>query len=112
SEVERVCERVAIIRAGAVVAEEAVETLLDKALRTAVVTYVGPIPDSILVGIPGAVSVERTADNAVVAKLSGDLDGALRKLLEQPIKDIQIEHASLEEIFLEYYGHIEGEVGQ
>ncbi|MDP2183355.1 MAG: ABC transporter ATP-binding protein [Actinomycetota bacterium] len=112
SEVERVCERVAIIRAGAVVAEESVETLLDKALRTAEVTYVDPVPDSMLMGIPGAVSAERTADNVVVAKLSSDLDGALRKLLEQPIKDIQIEHASLEEIFLEYYGHIEGEVGQ
>lgn len=43
SEVERVCERVAIIRAGAVVAEESVEALLAKALRTAVVTYAEPV---------------------------------------------------------------------
>jgi len=112
SEVERVCDRVAIIRAGTVVAEEAVETLLDKALRTVEITYSEPIGDEMLQGIPGATSVERTGDCSLTATISADVDGALRKLMERPIKGIQIEHATLEEIFLKYYGHIEGEVGQ
>jgi len=112
SEVERVCERVAIIRAGSVVAEESVKSLLDKALRTAVVTYVDPVGDDILQGIPGTTGVERLGDTVVSATIATDIDGALRHLMRAPIKDIQIEHASLEEIFLEYYGHIEGEEGQ
>jgi ABC-2 type transport system ATP-binding protein len=112
SEVERVCERVAIIRAGTVVAEEAVEALLAKALRTAEVTYLEPVTDEMLSGIPGTTSVERVGEFGITATISSDIDGALRALIQKPIQDIQIEHASLEEIFLEFYGHIEGEVGQ
>jgi len=112
SEVERVCERVAIIRAGTVVAEESVEVLLDKALRTAKITYCEPVPDSMFEGIPGVTSLERTGESSIRATIGGDIDVAIRRLMERPIKDIEIEHASLEEIFLEYYGHIEGEVGQ
>src|SRR5660398_232194 len=112
SEVERVCERVAIIRAGTVVAEESVEVLLDKALRTAEITYCEPVPDSMFEGIPGVTSLERTGESSIRATIGGDIDVAIRRLMERPIKDIEIEHASLEEIFLEYYGHIEGEVGQ
>ncbi|MBE0475926.1 MAG: ABC transporter ATP-binding protein [Coriobacteriia bacterium] len=112
SEVERVCERVAIIRAGRVVAEESVGTLLDKALRTAVVTYADPVTEDMLRDVPGTTSLERLGDNVVRATIATDIDAALRRLLQKPIRDIQIEHASLEEIFLQYYGHIEGEAGQ
>ncbi|MHB1343221.1 MAG: ABC transporter ATP-binding protein [Thermoleophilia bacterium] len=112
SEVERVCERVAIIRAGAVVAEESVETLLTRALRTVEVTYAEPVTDAMLQGIPGAADVERKGDYGLTATIASDVDGALRAIMRWPIRDIQVEHASLEEIFLKYYGHIEGEVGQ
>ncbi|MDH4140478.1 MAG: ABC transporter ATP-binding protein [Coriobacteriia bacterium] len=112
SEVERVCERVAIIRAGTVVAEESVETLLDRALRTIQVTYTEPVADDMLSGIPGATSVERVGECGINAIVASDIDGALRRIMQRPIKDIEIEHATLEEIFLEYYGHIDGEEGQ
>jgi ABC-2 type transport system ATP-binding protein len=112
SEVERVCERVTIIRAGSVVAEESVETLLDRALRTVEVTYVEPVSEEMLQGIPGVTGIERIGEYGITATVASDIDGALHKIMQKPIKDIQIEHASLEEIFLEYYGHVEGEVGQ
>jgi ABC-2 type transport system ATP-binding protein len=112
SEVERVCERVAIIRAGTVVAEESVEVLLDKALRTAEITYFDPVPDSLLEDVPGVTCIERTGPDSIKATIGGDIDGAIRRLMERPIKDIEIERATLEEIFLEFYGHVEGEVGQ
>jgi ABC-2 type transport system ATP-binding protein len=112
SEVQRVCERVAIIRAGSVVAEESVKSLLDKSLRTATVTYTQPVTDDMLQGIPGATSVERVGETGITATIASDIDGAVRKLMERPISDIEIEHATLEEIFLEYYGHIEGDEGQ
>jgi ABC-2 type transport system ATP-binding protein len=112
SEVERVCERVAIIRGGTVVAEESVHDLLHKALRTAQVTYKDPVTEDMLRGIPGATSVEQVGLYGITATIASDLDGAMRKLMERPIKDIEVEHASLEEIFLQYYGHADGEVGQ
>lgn len=112
SEVERVCERVAIIRAGTVVAEESVETLLTRALRTVVVTFTEPVSDAMIQGIPGTTSVERVGEYGLTATVASDIDGAVRAIMQKPIKDIQIEHATLEEVFLQYYGHIEGEVGQ
>lgn len=59
--------------------------------------------------IPGTTSVERVGEFGITATIASEIDGALRKLLQRPSKDIQIEHATLEEIFLEYYGHIERE---
>ena len=112
SEVERVCERVAIIRAGQVVAEESVRDLLSKALRRAKVVYHEPVTEDMLV-VPGAASVERVGADGITATIPGDaIDGALRKLIEKPVKDIEIEHATLEEVFLRYYGHVPGEAGQ
>jgi len=112
SEVERVCERVAIIRAGSVVAEESVKSLLDKAMRRAKVTYTEPVDDQMLAALEGVSNVERVAEDTISATITGDIDATLRAMIARPIKDIEIEHATLEEIFLQYYGHIEGEAGQ
>jgi len=104
-EVERVCERVAIIRDGKVVAEESVGVLLSKAIRTVEVTYEDPVPDDFVEGIGGVTAVERMGDTAIRATIAEDIGGALRGFLERPIKDIQVEHATLEEVFLQYYAH-------
>lgn len=104
-EVERVCDRIAIIRDGRVVAEEAVGVLLTKAIRTVEVTYVEPIPEQFIQSISTKTAVERIGDNVMRARVSEDIDGVLRQFLELPIIDITVEHASLEEVFLQYYGH-------
>ncbi|HET6498669.1 MAG TPA: ABC transporter ATP-binding protein [Coriobacteriia bacterium] len=103
-EVERVCERVAIIRDGRVVAEERVGVLLSKAIRTVSLTYAEPVPDAFVHGLSGPASVERVGDSALIAKVASDVDGAMRQLLGRPIVDITVEHASLEEVFMQYYG--------
>ncbi len=111
SEVERVCERVAIIREGKVVAEESVSDLLSKAIRTVEVTYAEPVTDEFVRTIHASTSVERLSDNALRATVAEDIDAALRGFLKRPIRDITIEHASLEEVFLQYYSHGSGEGG-
>lgn len=108
-EVERVCERVAIIRGGKVVAEESVSELLSKAIRTVNVTYSEPVADEFVKGLAGVMSVERVGENGLTAKVSEDIGGALQGFLGRPVADITVEHASLEEVFLQYYGH--GEEG-
>lgn len=111
-EVERVCERVAIIRDGAVVAEESVEALLSKAIRTVHVTYAEPVPDEFVAGLAGVASVERFGDNGLRASVTENIGGTLLGILELPVADITVEHASLEEVFLQYYGHAEEGGGQ
>ena len=109
-EVERVCDRVAIIRQGGLAAEEAVETLLTKAIRTVEVTYAEPLPEEFVAGLSATYALERTSENTLRAKVAEDIDGAVRRFLEHPVKDITIEHASLEEVFMHYYGQ-DGEEG-
>ena len=110
-EVERVCERVAMIRGGAVVAEESVGALLAKAIRTVNVTYTEPVTDEFLDGITGVMSLERRGECGLSAKVSEDIGAVLHAVLERPVADITVEHASLEEVFLQYYGHRDAEGG-
>jgi len=111
-EVERVCERVAIIRAGTIVAEESVEVLLSKAIRRVEVAYEAPVTDEFLGSLRGLTAVERRGENGLRATVAADIGGVLRGLLERPVRDVIVEHATLEEVFLQYYGPSEEEGGR
>ncbi len=103
SEVERVCDRVGVIREGRLVAEESTADIIAKAIRTVRVTYDEPVRAGAYTAIPGIESVAQIDDRTIAAKVVSDLDGAVRALLDHPIHDLQVTHASLEEIFFQYY---------
>ncbi len=103
SEVERVCDRVGVIREGRLVAEEATADIIAKAIRTVRVTYDEPVRAETYAAIPGIESVTQVDDRTVAARVVSDLDGAVRGLLDRRIHDLQVTHASLEEIFFQYY---------
>jgi ABC-2 type transport system ATP-binding protein len=103
SEVERVCDRVGVIREGRLVAEESIDDLVAKAIRTVRVTYDEPATADRYVGIPGISEVTQVDDHTVSAKVTADLDGVVRALMDRRIHDLQVTHASLEEIFFQYY---------
>ena len=98
-EVERLCERVALIRAGRIVDEGTIEHLrAGRARRVRVVLREGaPAPE-----LPDARLVERAGEAWVLAHRGppGPLLTALAAL--DPL-DVTIEEAGLEEIFLDYY---------
>jgi ABC-2 type transport system ATP-binding protein len=106
SEVERVCDRVAIIRRGRLVAVEDVDALLARRKRNVEMRIVGPPPE--LEGVPG-VSGFVVADGRVTCQLEGDVGPFLVAIRYAQIVDLTIEPAHLEEAFLELY-HDEGEV--
>jgi ABC-2 type transport system ATP-binding protein len=101
SEVERVCDRVAIIRRGRLVALEEVAKLLDRRKRNVEMRLSGPGTPS-LQGVPG-VSGLKVADGRVTLQLEGDVGPFLRAIAGAPITDLTIEPAHLEEAFLEFY---------
>ncbi|HEY8921563.1 MAG TPA: ABC transporter ATP-binding protein [Candidatus Limnocylindria bacterium] len=100
SEVERVCDRVAIIRSGHLMALQNVEELLARRKKKVELRWRGAAPD--LSGIPGLADVEVKGDR-LRATLLGDVSGFVRAIASPSLEDLTIEPARLEEAFLEYY---------
>ena len=104
SEVERVCDRVGIIRGGRLVAEESVRDLLGKRLREIDVTFAEPTEPSFLGELTGVDSVSALGASRFAARVRGTaIDDVLKRLALRTVTDIRIQHASLEDVFLEYY---------
>ncbi len=106
SEVERVCDRVAIIRAGRLVALEDVTALLARRKRHVELRVHGRLPD--LSRVPG-VSGAAGHDGLLTCQLEGDVGPFLAAIAGLPVTDLTIEPAHLEEAFLEFY---EGDGGE
>ena len=100
SEVERVCDRVAIVRQGRLVALHDVSRLLARRKRHVEMRLAGPAPA--LDGVPG-VSGVRAVEGLLTCELEGDVRPFLAALDGAAISDLTIEPAHLEEAFLEYY---------
>jgi ABC-2 type transport system ATP-binding protein len=100
SEVERICDRVAIIRAGHLMALQNVDDLLKRRKKKVELRWRGAAPD--LDGIPGLADIEVQGDR-MRATLLGDVSGFVRAIASPSLEDLTIEPARLEEAFLEYY---------
>jgi ABC-2 type transport system ATP-binding protein len=100
SEVERVCDRVAIIRLGRLVALEDVPALLARRKRNVEIRLGGSPPE--LANVPGVSDVEM-GDGLLTCRLEGDVGPFLAAIAGSAIHDMTIEPARLEEAFLEFY---------
>ena len=107
SEVERLCDRVAIIRAGHLMAVHNVTELLERRKRRVTLRWRGAAPDPET--LPGLADVVVDGDR-ITGTLSGEIAGFVRSIASPNLEDLIIEPASLEEAFLEYYADGEGEV--
>jgi ABC-2 type transport system ATP-binding protein len=101
SEVERVCDRVAIVRRGRLVALEDVEALLARRKRNVEMRVEGPAPA--LEGVAGVSGVSVAPDGRILCHLEGDVGPFLAAIRESRVVDLTIEPAHLEEAFLELY---------
>jgi ABC-2 type transport system ATP-binding protein len=101
SEVERVCDRVAIVRRGRLVALEDVHSLLARRKRNVELRVEGEPP--VLDGVAGISDVRRAADGRLICRLEGDVSPFLAAIAGSHVVDLTIEPASLEEVFLEFY---------
>ena len=101
SEVERVCDRVAIVRRGRLVALEDVEALLARRKRNVEMRVDGSAPA--LEGVAGVTSLAVAADGLITCHLEGDVGPFLAAIRDVRVTDLTIEPAHLEEAFLELY---------
>lgn len=104
SEVEKACQRVAVVRDGKIVAEENMADMLAKRIRRVEVSFLEPVAADLLDGIEGVTDVERYKADTLRATVRGDaINEVVRRLAQRRIDDLEIERASLEEVFMEYY---------
>ena len=106
-EVERVCDRVGIVRDGKLAAVERVADLLGKTQRRVSVRFREALDFDELRTQPGVSGLERH-DGRVTFLVAGDVDPVIKAIARHPIVDIEIAHPTLEEVFLTYYAEDAG----
>jgi ABC-2 type transport system ATP-binding protein len=107
-EVEDLCSRVGILRQGRLVEVSEIEQLRAMHSTELEADFVGAAPD--LSTVEGATSVERTA-TGVRVRLAGPPGPLLAALAAADVLAVRTREASLEEIFLAYYGEPDDEGG-
>jgi ABC-2 type transport system ATP-binding protein len=101
-EVERVCDRVGIIRDGRVIAVERVDDLLHETRRRVSVEFAQPVDIAELAAIPG-VSDLAQADGRVTFRVAGEIDPVVKAIARHAVAELELAHPTLEEVFLTYY---------
>ncbi len=102
-EVERLCDHVGIIRDGRLVAVEDVGDLKARALRTLDIHFARPVPGEAFADLPSVQQVEVQGD-LVHLTVAGHLDAVVKAAARYEVVDITSNEATLEEIFLTFYG--------
>ena len=103
SEVEKTCDRVAIIREGRLARVDRTESLRDLAHHTVELVFTGPVPASEFESIPGVTDV-RADDHVLRMRVSGNIAPVVRAAARYELSDFVSREPSLEETFLAEYG--------
>lgn len=101
-EVEKLCDRVALIKDGKLATVATMANLAKRKTHNLEVKFDGKFDLSELKKIPDVTSLQSAA-GAVTATINGDLNAVVQLLAKHTITDLKIEHASLEDVFIEYY---------
>lgn len=102
AEVQRVADRVAIIRDGRLVVTDTVERLRARAPRVMEFRFAHPPDPEPFRRLEGVSSVEVNGDS-VELQASGTVAPVLEAALAQGVVDVASRHADLDELFLSYY---------
>ncbi|MES2209141.1 MAG: ABC transporter ATP-binding protein [Chloroflexota bacterium] len=110
SEVERTCDRVAIIRAGRIVRQDTVEGLRDLAAHEVELRFAEPVDPTPYGAVPG-VSNLTVEGRALRMLVSGPIAPVVRLAAAGNLVDFVSREPSLEEVFLAEYGSANGHEG-
>jgi ABC-2 type transport system ATP-binding protein len=102
SEVDRTCDRVAIIRDGRLVRVGALDTLRDFSHHDVVLRFGSPVPGSAFEALPGVSNV--VVDDAMIRmRVAGPVGPVMREASRHDLLDAESTEPSLEETFLAAY---------
>ena len=99
-EVQRLCNRVGIIREGKIAEVSDIRTLQQNNYKKVHVTAEGLAPE--FFDLPGVTNIQ-AEDGTLHFFFKGDINAVVRKLSGVQVSDVTIEEPTLEEIFMHYY---------
>jgi len=104
SEVEKLCDRVALIRVGQLAAIDTIVALRQKMTRRVSISLKEEKLEfeAALQSLEGVEQLKREAESWRMG-WRGDLNPLLKLLADWPVRDLTIEPADLEDVFLSYY---------
>ena len=102
SEVEAIAEQIAIIRDGVIVEVAEPHQLRKMALRRARIRFSQAVDSNSLANVPG-VTILSQEENNVALQIEGEMGHLIKALANFPVRDLETERPSLEELFLTYY---------
>jgi ABC-2 type transport system ATP-binding protein len=103
SEVEKTCDRVAIIRDGRLAKVDRVEALRDLAHHQVELRFAGEVPSAAFAALPG-VSEVSVDDHLLRMRVSGPMTPVVREAARYELMDFVSREPSLEETVLAQYG--------
>ncbi|WP_099361038.1 ABC transporter ATP-binding protein [Fredinandcohnia onubensis] len=101
SEVQRLCDRVAIIKEGKIVTVEKISTLKDNNFKRFEVEPLAPNEKDYF-SIPGVIDLEVT-DQKVSFLFKGNINSVMERIAGIEITNLSVSEPDLEEIFMHYY---------
>jgi ABC-2 type transport system ATP-binding protein len=101
-EVEKVCDRVGIIRDGKLVTVETIETMKTHAVRKLEIIFNGAVPKDKFVNLPGVHDIV-VQGNLLTCNVVGSLDALVKAAAKYEVVNIISHEPTLEEIFMTYY---------
>ena len=102
-EVERTCDRVAIVRDGRLVAVDRVEALRGLAHHEVDLRFAAPVPASAFASLPGVSDVV-ALDDRLTMRVTGSMAPVVEAAAGRGLIDFETREPSLEQTFLAQYG--------
>ncbi len=101
-EVERVCDRVGIIREGRLIAVEDIDVLKERAIRRLEIHFAAPVSPEQFGNLEGVRDVQ-VEGNMLTCTIAGEIDTLMKAAAQHHVLNVISHEPSMEEIFLAYY---------
>jgi ABC-2 type transport system ATP-binding protein len=103
-EVDRIADRVGIVRESRLIAVDSVEAFKARAHSTLTVQFVAAVDDALFANLQGVRSTEsRNGGSVLTVTVSGSLDAVIKEASRHDVVSISTRDSELEEVFLSYY---------
>jgi len=98
-EVNRLCQTVAIVKAGKVIVQDALEELRGRAARRVTIVFHGDVPED----YPAGLETTTLSEHKLGGQWRGDTGPLVEWCGEKSVRDLEISPPLLDDAFLEFY---------